>query len=151
MHILTLGIIVGIFTFVKSTPLPTDPDSDSDSDSIQIVPNPDPNSSIDSQNSVQILPPDQDHDMEEVPLDQQPNFLPNGVTGHEIISQTPEEIRVYVAGPPTQPRSALYHPRDYVTRRPYRGPTLRREWAHLVACLKRRPGVDDGIRRNIGK
>ena len=84
MHILTLGIIVGIFTFVKSTPLPTDPDSDSDSDSIQIVPNPDPNSYIDSQNSVQILPQD--------PIDsqdQQPNFLPDGVTGHEIISQTP--------------------------------------------------------------
>ena len=149
MHILTLGIIVGIFTFVKSTPLPTDPDSDSDSDSIQIVPNPDPNSYIDSQNSVQILPQD--------PIDsqdQQPNFLPDGVTGHEIISQTPDEIQVFVVDQPSTsggraPPTAADQPSTSSGRR---GPTLKRSFNHLAACLKRtRPRVDHTIRINIGK
>ena len=141
MHIQTLGIIVGIFTFVKCSPLPSDPDSD-----VEIL--------TENPNSVIILPDDsdnsEDHDMEEVPLDQQPNFLPNGVTGHEIISQTPEEIRVYVAAPPIPPMPTAADQPSTSTGR--RGPTLRRSFAHLEACLKRRrPGVDDGIRRNIGK
>ena len=189
MHILKIGIFVGIFTLLKSTPLPSDPDDsdveiltenensviilsdDSDSESqnsVIIIPDDsdmeeDPvdqqpiiiPSDSDSDNPAEILPEDEDNDM-----DQQPNFLPNGVSGHEIISQTPEEIRIYVAGPPTPQPDELYHRRDPQPststgrrRGPYRGPTLRREFAHLEACMKRRrpAWLDDGIRRNIGK
>jgi hypothetical protein len=164
MHILKIGIFVGIFTLVTSTPLPSDPhdsdveiltenpnsviilSDDSDSDNSVIIIQDD----SDSDNSVQILPEDEDHDMEEDPRDQQPNFLPNGVTGHEIISQTPEEIRVYVAAPPIPPMPNAEDQPSTSTGR--RGPTLRRSFAHLETCLKRRaPGVDYGIRRNIGK
>ena len=168
MNILTLGRFVVIFTIVKCTPLPSDPDSDveiirdppviilqDDSDSdVEIITDPPviiiPDDSDSGDNDVEMLPEEEDHDM-----DQQPNFLRNGVTGHEIIQQTPEVIRVYVRPPPLT-RSELYHPRDQPStstgrRGPYRGPTLRREWAHLAACMKRRSGVDNGIRRNIGK
>jgi hypothetical protein len=177
MHILKIGIFVGIFTLVKSTPLPSDPD-DSDVEILTEIENSviilSDDSDSESQNSVIIIPDDSDmeedpvdqqpiiipsdSDMEEDPRDQQPNFLPNGVTGHEIISQTPEEIRIYVAPPPIPP---LHHPRDQPstatgdqpsTSTGRRGPTLRRSFAHLEACMKRRePGVDYGIRRNIGK
>ena len=167
MHILKIAIFVGIFTLLKSTPLPSDP-NDSDVEIITEIPaiilldsddSQSENSVIiidsDSDNPVEILPEDEDNDM-----NQQPNFLPNGVSGHEIISQTPEEIRIYVAGPPTPQPDELYHHRDPQPststgrrRGPYRGPTLRREFAHLEACLKRRrpAWLDDGIRRNIGK
>ena len=50
MNILTLGIFVGIFTLVKSTPLPSDPD---DSDVEIVTENP---------NSVIIIPDDSDSD-----------------------------------------------------------------------------------------
>ena len=144
MNILTLGIFVVIFTSVKCTPLPSDPDDsdveiitdppviilqdDSDSD-VEIITDPPviiiPDDSDSDENDVEMLPEDEDNDM-----DQQPNFLRNGVTGHEIISQTPEEIRVYVAGPPTPPRSALYHRRDQPStstgrRGPYPNPRKR--------------------------
>ena len=178
MNILTLGIFVGIFTLVKSTPLPSDPDDsdieiiadnlpDSDSDSdVEIITDPPviriPSDTEDEDPPVIRIPSDtEDEDME----DQQPNFLPNGVTGHEIISQTPEEIRIYVARPRTPEPEELYHHRDPQPststgrrRGPYRGPTLRREFAHLEACLKRRrpawldtPPPSTSIRRNIGK
>ena len=192
MYILRLVKFLVIFTIaVKCTPLPSDPNDsddsveiiadnlpDSDDDSVERPPviTLDSNSGSDSGVEIVTDPPveiitdppviripsdTEDEDME----DQQPNFLPNGVTGHEIISQTPEEIRIYVTRPRTPEPEELYHRRDPQPststgrrRGPYRGPTLRREFAHLEACLKRRrpawlddPQPSTSIRRNIGK
>ena len=174
MNIITFGIFAVFFTLVKCTPIHSDshssieiiadnlPSSDSDDSDVEIVTDP-PVEIITDPPVIRIPSDTEDEDME----DQQPNFLPNGVTGHEIISQTPEEIRIYVAGPRAPEREELYHHRDPEwsqpststgRRGPYRGPTLRREFAHLEACLKRRrpawldtPPPSTSIRRNIGK
>ena len=171
--------------------LPSDSDSGSDND-VVILPDPGVVECLEEppENSGP-----EDHDMEEPPIhlpsspdnsdddddvvmvtdppvtdppvmDEQPPFLPNGVTGDESIEQTPQLIRVWVRAPaslrnfdPDDLRHGVWHWRDRFQRPSTstgarRGLTLRREWARLalaqqpVACLARR-NIEEP-RRNIG-
>ena len=98
--------------------LPSDSESGSDNE-IVIIPDSPENSGPEDMEEPPILIPSspensgpEDDDMEEPPItipstpessdndmDEQPPFLPNGVTGHESIQQTPEFIRVWVRAP----------------------------------------------------
>ena len=191
MKIITFAKFFVLFTIVQCIPFPPDPDdsepeiiadnlpSDSGSDN-EVVILPDP---AGSDNEVVILPnPGVVECLEEPPIripsspensgpedndmDEQPPFLPNGVTGDESIQQTPELIRVWVRAPaslrnfdPDHPRHGVWHWRDRhlqpsTSTGARRGLTLRREWARLalaqqpVACLARR-NIEEP-RRNIG-
>ena len=149
--------------------LPSDSDSGSDND-VVILPDPgvvecleEPPIHIPS--SPENSGPE-DHDMEEPPItipstpessdndmDEQPPFLPNGVTGDESIEQTPELIRVWVRAPASfrnfDPQDGVWNWRDRhlqasTSTGARGGLTLRTEWARLarqqqpVACLARR-------------
>lgn len=165
--------------------LPSDSESGSDNE-IVIIPDSPENSGPEDMEEPPILIPSspensgpEDDDMEEPPItipstpessdndmDEQPPFLPNGVTGHESIQQTPEFIRVWVRAPaslrnfdPDDLRHGVWHWRDRhlqpsTSTGARRGLTLRREWARLalaqqpVACLARR-NIEEP-RRNIG-
>ena len=166
MNIITFGIFAVFFTLVKCTPIHSDSDS-----SIEVIADNLPSSDSDSDDDVVIVtdPPviripsspdnsgPEDHDM-----DEQPNFLPNGVTGQEVIEQTPELIEVYVRAPSSLRHfnpDDLVHPRDRhllpsTSTGARGGLNMRREWAHLarVSCLARRSlgQPEDGIRTNIG-
>ena len=163
--------------------LPSDSDSGSDND-VVILPDPGVVECL-QEPPIHILASSpensgpEDDDMEEPPItipstpessdndmDEQPPFLPNGVTGHESIQQTPEFIRVWVRAPaslrnfdPDDLRHGVWHWRDRhlqpsTSTGARRGLTLRREWARLalaqqpVACLARR-NIEEP-RRNIG-
>ena len=155
-----------IFTIVRCIPFPPDPgdsepeiiadnlpssDSDSGSDKDVIIVTDPP---------VIRIPSSPDNSGPE-DMDEQPPFLPNGVTGHEVIQQTPELIRVWVRAPESLRNfdpDDLYHPGDRhlqpsTSTGARRGLTLRREWARLarVSCLARRTfGEREEPRRNIG-
>ena len=182
MKIITLAKFFVLFTIVQCIPFPPDPD---DSEPEIIADNLPSDSESGSDNDVVIIPDSpensgpEDDDMEEPPItipstpessdndmDEQPPFLPNGVTGHESIQQTPEFIRVWVRAPaslrnfdPDDLRHGVWHWRDRhlqpsTSTGARRGLTLRREWARLalaqqpVACLARR-NIEEP-RRNIG-
>ena len=188
MKIITFAKFFVLFTIVQGIPFPPDPDdsepeiiadnlpSDSESGSPE-------NSGPEDMEEPPILIPSspensgpEDDDMEEPPItipstpessdndmDEQPPFLPNGVTGHESIQQTPEFIRVWVRAPaslrnfnPDSLHHGVWHWRDRAsTSTGARGGlTLRTEWARLavqqqpVACLASR-NIEEP-RRNIG-
>ena len=167
MKIITLATFFVLFTIVQCIPFPPDPD---DSEPEIIADNLPSDSDSGSDNDVVILPdPGVVECLEEPPIhlpsspensepedndrDEQPPFLPNGVTGDESIEQTPELIRVWVRAPASlrnfDPQDGVWNWRDRhlqasTSTGARGGLTLRTEWARLamqqqpVACLARR-------------
>ena len=185
MKIITLARFFVIFTIVQCIPFPPDPDDSGSDNDIVIVSDPEDDDPpvIRIPSSPENSGPEDD-DMDEQPIripsdpddsepeiiadnlpsdddnDQQPPFLPNGVTGNEVIQQTPELIEVWVEAPESlrdfNPDDTVHHrdrhllPSTSTGRRG--GLNLRTEWARLarVSCLAQRTigQREDSIRRN---